>query len=291
MLSCRSTESLVSHDGQAWLKLRQELEAIGISAPILEQHQQFIIGWFDEAVSAGALEKGCNVARAEQGLFTNRSASHTTEEPNLTDRTDVAQGGEAEGSRLVSYTRPSSPDATFRLEKQDELDERLQHAVRYGITVQAEGLLDSGANPGRYDLHRAAFRGSKRIVGLLLDKGANIDARDDYGRSALHCSMSSPSDLELIRLLLERGADPRVKDNEGMTALDRMSTLSRGYGGDQATRAAIIKVLDAAMQEGAGGCPDSPWTANISNLERIATSHRRQRVRRFPGETLPGGVF
>jgi len=66
--------------------------------------------------------------------------------------------------------------------------------------------------------------GQKRIkreielVGILLDAGADIEARYEDGDTLFMRAVKRGS-VELVRFLLERGADPSVKDSEGRTAL------------------------------------------------------------------------
>jgi ankyrin repeat protein len=56
------------------------------------------------------------------------------------------------------------------------------------------------------------------IVGLLLDAGADIDARDVAGMTALmEAAMWGQDDI--VKPLLKRNADIRLKDNGGITAL------------------------------------------------------------------------
>jgi ankyrin repeat protein len=56
----------------------------------------------------------------------------------------------------------------------------------------------------------------------LLDRGADINAVDDFGKTVLHEAFEerqSP-DNEVIKLLLSRGVDANKRDNNQKTALD-----------------------------------------------------------------------
>jgi len=61
--------------------------------------------------------------------------------------------------------------------------------------------------------------GDEDLVRLLLSWGADVHARDDMGRTALHraagCGMSG-----VIKILLEKGADREVRDFTERTALE-----------------------------------------------------------------------
>ena len=62
-----------------------------------------------------------------------------------------------------------------------------------------------------------------QLVGMLLDKGAAIGARDDRGRTAL--MMAAELDhAEIVDLLLKRGASPDVRDRDGKSAEDLASS-------------------------------------------------------------------
>ena len=72
---------------------------------------------------------------------------------------------------------------------------------------------------------RAAFLGHDRCVEVLLDAGADINAQDEVGRTALmEACVAFKKDV--IRLLISRGADVNLCDNNGCTALMRAA-----YGG------------------------------------------------------------
>ena len=68
-------------------------------------------------------------------------------------------------------------------------------------------------------LVEAAKGGHLEIVKYLLEKGGNINDKDDKCRTALIYA-SSGGCLEIIKYLIEKGADVNIKNNNGETALD-----------------------------------------------------------------------
>ena len=94
-----------------------------------------------------------------------------------------------------------------------------------GNTQQVRLALENGADvnaaddEGRTALMMAAFNGHAKIVELLLDRGARVDSKDILGRTALMYSASGPFP-ETVGILLEQGADPNISDkSENFTAL------------------------------------------------------------------------
>ena len=69
------------------------------------------------------------------------------------------------------------------------------------------------------ELLEAAERGDAGMVRELLERGADMNAKDENGWTMLHHAAYANS-LNAVRLLLERGADTSVKDDEGRTPLD-----------------------------------------------------------------------
>jgi uncharacterized protein len=86
-------------------------------------------------------------------------------------------------------------------------------------------------------------------VALCLDRGADVNAADDGGQTALHAAVATAED-GLVRLLVTRGADLQLKDSRGRTPLD----VAKGVGGGgrgvrgaiNASRVALIESLTAA---------------------------------------------
>ena len=62
-----------------------------------------------------------------------------------------------------------------------------------------------------WDLFRAAKENRSDIARALLDRGAEVDARDEDGRTPLHRAASNNS-LDVARMLIDRGANTDGKD-------------------------------------------------------------------------------
>jgi TolA-binding protein len=103
-------------------------------------------------------------------------------------------------------------------------DSPLFEAVRRGDKAAVEALLAKGADvnaKGEYGytpLHEAS-RGQKDIAGLLLAKGADVNAKDNYGKTPLSYGVTQNGNTDLVKLLLAKGADINIKSRDGFTPL------------------------------------------------------------------------
>ena len=73
---------------------------------------------------------------------------------------------------------------------------------------------------GRIALIDAGFtrEGHTKIVKLLIDNGADVDAQPKYGDTALVDAIYE-GHTEIVKLLVDKGADVNVKNKFGYTAL------------------------------------------------------------------------
>ncbi|XP_031548959.1 transient receptor potential cation channel subfamily A member 1-like [Actinia tenebrosa] len=71
---------------------------------------------------------------------------------------------------------------------------------------------------GSTPLHNAAKNNSSAILELLIEHGANVNAKDDNNVTPLMLAASFGA-TDSIRLLMEKGTDPTIKDIDGRTAL------------------------------------------------------------------------
>lgn len=85
-------------------------------------------------------------------------------------------------------------------------------------------------------------------VGILLDQGANINARNDRGDTALILAGWQTSNLELVRYLVENGADLNISNNNGDTPLMDAAYL----GKNEILRFLLNSGADTSLRNGAG---------------------------------------
>ncbi len=72
---------------------------------------------------------------------------------------------------------------------------------------------------GDYPLHVAAVRGSIEEIEVLLQNGANINAKGEYDLTPLHHA-AEHGHLAAVKILLENGADSSLEDIHGCTPLE-----------------------------------------------------------------------
>jgi ankyrin repeat protein len=108
----------------------------------------------------------------------------------------------------------------------------LHRAARFGHAEIASALLRCGANPNARDnrqltpLHDSAqgLLGSVAAMKLLLDAGADIEARDSYGKTPVLAAVQY-SNLAGFLFLLGASADISVRDADGVSAHDMVRIL------------------------------------------------------------------
>jgi len=125
----------------------------------------------------------------------------------------------------------------------------LMYAASAGSAEAMKLLLDKGA-----DAKATNQFGSTALmwsvtdiakVRMLLDHGADVKAVSKQGRTALQLAALSDHSAEIAKLLLAKGADPKAVDGMGMTTLNA-ATL----GNDTAT---IRMMVDAGVDVNAAG--------------------------------------
>lgn len=105
-------------------------------------------------------------------------------------------------------------------------------ALQLGADVSAGASLDRGRTRRTQPIHVAAMFGFTKAIVLLLKHGASIDARDGFGRTPLHLTISGiemdkPWSPEASLVLVSAGADVLAEDGDGNTMLQGLNVCTK----------------------------------------------------------------
>ncbi len=176
--------------------------------------------------------------------------------------------------------QPEKPNAQIKTEAPSTTSDPLTDAAIKGDPASAKALIEAGAdvnakdNLGRTPLHMVAFYGHLKVTELLIDSGADINAKDHVGMTPLHAAVLSGGRQE-VQLLLDKKADIKAKSGAGQTALH----LAAATGQPKLSKFLIERGADPESTDSNGKTPLSyavqnkhPQTTSV--LE--AYSHSQQ---------------
>ena len=129
----------------------------------------------------------------------------------------------------------------------------LLHAAGFGTLATMKLLLDNGADVNAKNRRATtplhwAIRDEARVR-LLLERGATINARQADGRTPLYQAAAIANGNSVLRLLLAKGADPNIATANGQTSL----IVASGRGDLDAMRLLIDQKADVHARSGTGG--------------------------------------
>ena len=107
---------------------------------------------------------------------------------------------------------------------QEELNKKLIKNAMSGNLEIVKSLIEQGADVNAKDIDgwtaliRSSKKGYLEVVKYLIDKGADVNAKTNNGTTALMNS-SDEEHLDIVKYLINKGADINSKDNIGWTAL------------------------------------------------------------------------
>lgn len=120
-------------------------------------------------------------------------------------------------------------------------------AATRGDVHTVELFLDAGMNPnatatqaGREPaMWHAANNGRLEVMELLLDRGADLDARYNFGYTILMKAAFNDY-AKVVEFMLDKGADPNIKNEFGGTPL----MFAAGLGGTEVVQLLLDKGVD-----------------------------------------------
>jgi len=113
----------------------------------------------------------------------------------------------------MSSSRPQWKNVQEFLEDISDLPEFVERPIPH---------VNSFGNFGNSPLKVAAVRGDTRAIQLLISAGAEINAINEDGETALHHAISQ-NHFEAAQLLLELGASTEIKNSFNMNPFEQIS--------------------------------------------------------------------
>jgi ankyrin repeat protein len=131
----------------------------------------------------------------------------------------------------------------------------LMYAVAFGSPEAVRMLIDAGADVNAKNSFDATAllwaAGDAAKARMLMEHGADVNARSKQGRTPLIAAAAHDGNSETVRLLLEKGADARAQDALGAGALHTAAAA----GDMESVRLLLDKGVDASIADKGGNTP------------------------------------
>ena len=174
-----------------------------------------------------------------------------------------------------SSQAPASSTPSATLTKHETAEPALVDAAGAGNLAHVEALLTKGADIDAADemgwtaLHNAAWRGHDAVVKRLLLSGADMNRADRNGATALMLA-SSAGELASVQALIDAGADLARRDAMGKTAADKATEMDHRLLATALSSCQRIASVGSPAAVGLAAVP--PTTTASSSTSSTGTS-------------------
>lgn len=124
--------------------------------------------------------------------------------------------------------------------------------LRAGADPNAIAIDSYGISP-IHEACRGQQDGSRRVIELLVENNASLNAQDKGGVTALHMAVRDRN-VEAVRTLLENGAEPDLEDRGRKSTPLRRAVANTGRQGTGGKTEQAIEIVDLLL--GAGANPN-----------------------------------
>ncbi len=104
------------------------------------------------------------------------------------------------------------------------------HVAAVGVLLKAGADVDARDDDGRTALRGAVSKGHVSVVKALLKVGAGIELSDKHGLTALHVA-ALEGWVAAVRVLLKAGADIDARDDDGWVTFCSFRRTTRDHQG------------------------------------------------------------
>ncbi len=186
--------------------------------------------WTALVASSLALAYGGCWKTRDSSLFLAASEGDVKTVRSLIDTGENVNARDTEGETPLMYAavRGQTQVVLLLLSKGAQIDvvsvngeTALDRAASAGFTAAVRVLIEKGANKEiGVPLIEALSKGHLDIVGLLVAKGANVNAEDTAGDAALSYASKQGAPVEIIKEMIAAGSDVKHRNKQGKTAED-----------------------------------------------------------------------
>ncbi|MES2677018.1 MAG: ankyrin repeat domain-containing protein [Pseudomonadota bacterium] len=207
---------------------------------LLENHNNFFAAIEKGDVSeVRSLLRGgfefCGVLKDNKSAFRTAVLSHNPETLAIVQL--LAEAGACifdcpdDLSGVDENTQNFISDSKDLLLQIEDLDlEEMEDAIKMGASVN---VIDREGFSALFALVKSSKEGNVgdniEKIKLLLNAGANINAKDNDGDTLLHWAIAQKKPAAILNLLIEKGIDFEAKNNKGETALEAAHNSDEDY--------------------------------------------------------------